>query len=352
MWFFILVVIVGIVIVQNIRIVAQAHCYVIERLGKFHGVWQAGIHVKVPVIDRVVAKISLKEQVFDFPPQSVITRDNVTMQIDSVVYAKVYNAEHYTYGVDNPLNGLQNLTATTLRSIIGEMDLDSTLSSRDEINRKMQAILDDATDKWGLKVIRVEIKNITPPDEIEAVMTKQMRAERERRQTVLEAEAYRESVMSRAEGDKQAKLLAAESERDAAIALAEGRAKAISLVYAAEAEGIQRLAVAGITDGVLRLKSIEAMKDVADGQATKIFIPNDLSQALASAGTVGEVMGLGQPMSGGVPRRQQRVNDVRQAAYTQVRTDPTLRSGSTEETYSAAKSNAKVQKGLEKRNTQ
>ena len=193
------------------------------------------------------------------------------------MYASVFDPQSYTYSIDNPILGLQNLTATTLRSIIGSMELDQTLSSRSEINQHMRTVLDEATDGWGIRVSRVEVKNIKPPAEIEEVMTKQMRAERERRQTVLEAQAHKESVVSRAEGDKQAKLLAAEAERDAQIALAEGQAKAIKLVYDAEAEGIKRLVNAGIDDGVLRLKSIEAMKDVANGRATKIFIPNDLT---------------------------------------------------------------------------
>ena len=281
-------------IVTNIRIVPQAHCVIIERLGKFRTVWEAGLHIKVPLIDRAVGMVSLKEQVLDFPPQAVITKDNVTMQIDSVVYARVFEPKLYKYGVENPVVGLQNLAATTLRNVIGEMELDQTLTSRDAINAKMQTILDEATDAWGIKVTRVEIKNMTPPREIEEVMTKQMRAERERRQTVLEAQAHQEAVVSRAEGDKRAKVLAAEAEREAQIALAEGRAKSIRLVYEAEAEGIHRIANSGINEEVLRLKSIEAMKDVADGQATKIFIPNDLSKSLSALGTIGEALGIGQ----------------------------------------------------------
>ena len=209
----VVLVIVG-VIASNIRIVPQAHCYIVERLGVYYTTWQAGLRFKIPFIDRVASRISLKEQVLDFPPQSVITKDNVTMNIDSVVYARVFDPKKYTYGVENPIVGLQNLTATTLRSVIGEMDLDETLSSREQINAKMRVILDEATDEWGIQVTRVEVKNITPPREIEEVMTKQMRAERERRQTVLEAQAHQESVVARAKGDKEAKVLAAEAERD------------------------------------------------------------------------------------------------------------------------------------------
>ena len=236
----ILLVLILILFFTNVRIVPQAKAYVIERLGKYKTTWEAGLRVKMPLIDRVAKIVSLKEQVLDFPPQPVITKDNVVMQIDSVVFCKVFDPALFTYGVENPMSGLQNLSATTLRSIIGEMELDQTLTSREEINGKMQAVLDDATDQWGIKVTRVEIKNINPPREIEEVMTKQMRAERERRQTVLEAQAHQEAVVSRAEGDKKAKILSAEAERDAQIALAEGKAKSIRLVYEAEAAGIEK----------------------------------------------------------------------------------------------------------------
>lgn len=289
MFFVIVILVIIIVFLANqIRIVPQQACYIIERLGKYSTTWEAGLHVKVPVIDKIVKKISIKEQVYDFPPQDVITKDNVTISIDSVVYASVFNPKLYTYGIEEPITGLQNLTATTLRSIIGAMELDQTLSSRADINRQMQDVLDEATDEWGIKVSRVEVKNIKPPKEIEEVMTKQMRAERERRQTVLEAQAHKESVVSRAEGDKQAKLLDAEAERDAKIALAKGQAEAIRLVYEAEAEGLRRLAESGVNENILRLKSIEAMKDVADGRATKIFIPNNLAEGVGPAAIAGE----------------------------------------------------------------
>jgi regulator of protease activity HflC (stomatin/prohibitin superfamily) len=280
-------------IFANIVIVPQAHAYVVERLGKYKCTWEAGLHLKVPIIEHIVCKISLKEQVLDFAPQPVITKDNVTMQIDSVVFARVFDPKLYTYGVENPIAGLQNLSATTLRNIIGDMELDQTLTSRDTINGRMQSILDEATDPWGLKVTRVEIKNINPPKEIEEVMTKQMRAERERRQTVLEAQAHQEAVVSRAEGDKKAKILSAEAERDAQVALAEGRAKSITLVYEAEAEGIKKLNGAQISENVLKLKGLEALKDVSDGRATKIFMPSDITNAVASLGVAGEALGIG-----------------------------------------------------------
>lgn len=277
----------------NIRIVPQAQAYVLERLGVYSTTWDAGLHLKTPFIERVVRKVSLKEQVLDFPPQPVITKDNVTMQIDTVVFAKVMDPKLFCYGIENPKVALQNLTATTLRNIIGEMELDQTLTGRDEINTKMQAILDEATDQWGIKVGRVELKNIQPPAEIEEVMTKQMRAERERRQTVLEAQAHQEAVVSRAEGDKKAKILAAEAERDSQVALAEGKAKSIRMVYEAEADGLLKLKNSNINESVLRLKGLEALRDVADGRATKIFMPTDLSSIVSSLGVISEATGLG-----------------------------------------------------------
>ncbi len=289
----VLLILIFILVVVNVRIVPQAEAFVMERLGQYKTTWTAGIHVKVPFIERVAVKMSLKEQVLDFPPQPVITKDNVTMQIDSVVFCKVFDPKLYAYGVEHPIAGLQNLAATTLRNIIGEMELDQTLTGRDQINAKMQTILDDATDPWGIKVTRVEIKNIAPPKEIEMIMTKQMRAERERRQTVLEAQAHQEAVVARAEGDKKAKILAAEAERDAQIALAEGRAKSKKLVYEAEAEGVTMLNRANITEGVLRLKGIDALKDVADGRATKIFMPSDISAVVETLGVAAEALGVG-----------------------------------------------------------
>ena len=281
------------IIVSCIRIVPQGQAFVLENLGKFKCVWDAGLHFKVPFFERVVKKVSLKEQVLDFPPQPVITKDNVTINIDSVVFARVFDPRLYTYGVESPIAGLQNLSATTLRNIIGELELDQTLTSRDQINARLAAVLDEATDPWGIKVTRVELKNIQPPKEIEEVMTKQMRAERERRQTVLEAQAHQEAVVSRAEGDKQAKILAAQAERDAQIALAEGRARSIELVYQAEADGLRKLNDARISEPVLRLKGLEALKDVADGRATKIYMPSDIAGAVSSLGVAGEALGIG-----------------------------------------------------------
>ena len=295
MWFVLapIIVIVIALLVSNIRVVPQAHAYVIERLGKYKTTWEAGLHVKIPIIEAVASRVSLKEQVLDFPPQPVITKDNVTVNLDSVVFCKVFDPKLYVYGVESPIAGLQNLSATTLRNIVGELELDQLLTSRDSINQKLQVILDDATDPWGIKVTRVELKNIQPPREIEEVMTKQMRAERERRQTVLEAQAHQEAVVSRAEGDKKAKILAAEAERDAQIALAEGRAKSIQMVYTAEAEGITRLKESGIDGNVLKWNGIKAMKDVADGRATKIFMPTDLASIVSSLGVAGEALGIG-----------------------------------------------------------
>lgn len=289
----VILIIVAWLLITNIRVVPQGQAYVIENLGRFKCVWDAGLHLKVPFFERVAKKVSLKEQVLDFPPQPVITKDNVTVNLDSVVFCMVFDPKLYTYGVESPIAGLQNLSATTLRNIVGELELDQLLTSRDAINQRLQTILDTATDPWGIKVTRVELKNIQPPREIEEVMTKQMRAERERRQTVLEAQAHQEAVVSRAEGDKKAKILSAEAERDAQIALAEGRARSIELVYQAEAEGIKRLNEASISENVLKLKGIEALKDVSDGRATKIYMPSDIANVVTSLGIVGESLGIG-----------------------------------------------------------
>lgn len=288
----ILIILVVAYVAVNIRIVPQANAWVLERLGKYSQTWDAGLHVKVPFIDRIIKKVSLKEQVFDFPPQPVITKDNVTMQIDSVVFFRIFDPKLYTYGVEHPVEALQNIATTTIRQIVGSMELDETLTSRDRINSKMQEILDKATDPWGIKVTRVEIKNIKPPKEIEEVMTKQMRAERERRQTVLKATAHKEGVVSVAEGDKQAKILRAEAEKEAQVRLAEGRAKAIEKIYEAEARGIKMLNEAGVSPSVLKLKSIEALKDVANGRATKIFMPSDIAGAVSALGIAGEALGI------------------------------------------------------------
>ncbi len=307
----IIAVVVAIILICGIRIVPQQYVKVIERLGKYHTSWDAGIHFLVPFIDKVSKTVSLKEQVYDFQPQPVITKDNVTMLIDSVVFIKVFDPKLFTYGIEKPIQGIENLAATNLRSVVGEMELDQTLSGREEINGKMQVALDDATDPWGIKVIRVEIKNIQPPKEIEEVMTKQMRAERERRETILQAEAHQESIVKRAEGDKRAKVLAAEAERDAQIAIAEGKARSVELVYEAEAKGLEMLKDANVSETVLKLKGIDALKIVADGRATKIFMPNDLSNVISSLGVVSEALGVGDhtPIDHSEKPKQERPAD-------------------------------------------
>lgn len=333
----ILLIVVLVLVCVNIRIVPQGYVFVIEHLGKYKTSWQAGLHVKVPFIERVVKTISLKEQVLDFPPQPVITKDNVTMQIDSVVFMKVFDPGLYTYGVENPIAGLQNLSATTLRNIIGEMELDQTLTSRETINGKMQVILDEATDQWGIKVTRVEIKNIQPPKEIEEVMTKQMRAERERRQTVLEAQAHQEAVVSRAEGDKKAKILAAEAERDAQIALAEGKAKSIELVYEAEAQGLEALKNANVSETVLRLKGIEALKDVSDGRATKIYMPSDIAGLVSTLGLASEALGIGDATKIDTSKKPEKKPEL----------DPCIKETTSEEGKAAAAYTQAVNAALE-----
>lgn len=280
-----------VILAMSLRIVPESSCAVIEFLGSFKVVWQKGLHFKIPILERIRNYVSLKEQVADFLPQPVITKDNVTMQIDTVVYYKIFDPRLYTYGVENPVNALENLTATTLRNIIGDLELDETLTSRDTINGRMQAILDEATDTWGIKVNRVELKNILPPREIQEAMEKQMKAEREKRQTLLEAEAHQQSVVARAKGDKEAKILAAEAERDAAIAIATGEAEKIRLVYEAEANGITKLKEAGADESILALKRIEAMKDIANGRATKIFMPSDMTNFATQIGSISELLG-------------------------------------------------------------
>ncbi len=282
-----------IVIANNIRIVPQATEYVIEFLGKYKTCWGAGIHVKVPVLEKVAKKITLKEQVIDSPPQPVITKDNVTMQIDTVVYFRIFDAKMYTYGVVNPINALENLTATTLRNIVGELELDGTLTSRDTINMRMTSILDEATDQWGIKVTRVELKNIIPPAEIQNAMEKQMKAERDRRETLLQAEGHRAAAITRAEGDKQAMILAAEGERDARIARAEGEAKAVLLARKAEADGIKALKEAGCDAAVLELKRYETLSHLADGRAAKLIIPTDAVNAVKNNTIFTETTGIG-----------------------------------------------------------
>ena len=288
----ILLVLIIILLVTNIRVVPQATEFVIERLGTYYTTWETGLHFKVPLVDRVAKRISLKEQVMDFAPQPVITKDNVTMQIDTIVFYQVTDAKLYTYGVERPILAIESLTATTLRNIIGDLELDQTLTSRETINTKMRAALDIATDPWGIKVNRVELKNIIPPAEIQNAMEKQMKAERERREAVtraegekkakiLEAEGAKESAILRAEADKQAAILRAEAEKEKMIREAEGEAEAILKVQQANADGIKMLKEAGADAAVLKLKSLEAFEKVADGQATTILLPAEL-QGIAS----------------------------------------------------------------------
>lgn len=288
-----------ILIFSNIRVVPQANAYVIERLGKFKGVWAAGLHIKIPFIDRIANKVLLKEQVLDFEPQSVITKDNVSMKIDTVVYLYIVNPELYTYGVSNPLAAIENLTATTLRNMIGELTLDDTLTSRDTINGQMQVTLDVATDPWGIKVTRVELKNIIPPRDIQEAMEKQMRAEREKREAILRAEGtkearileaagVKEATILEAEAVKQKMILEAEAEKAAAIARAEGQAKAIREVKAAEAEGIALVREAGADAAVVQLRSLSALEEMAKGRATTIVVPSDIA---GLAGTLSALKG-------------------------------------------------------------
>lgn len=277
---FLLILVVIILLATHVRIVSQSQAFVIERLGAYLTTWDVGLNVLIPFIDRIVRKVSLKEQVLDFPPQPVITKDNVTMQIDSVIYFQITDPKLYTYGVEKPLSAIENLTATTLRNIIGEMELDHTLTSRDTINTKMRAILDEATDPWGIKINRVELKNIIPPAEIQDAMEKQMKAERERRESILRAEGQKKSSILVAEGEKEAAILRAEAKKEAEIREAEGKAEAILKIQNAEAEAIRLLKEPGADKAVLALKGMEAFAKVADGKATKIIIPSELQNVV------------------------------------------------------------------------
>ena len=294
-----ILIIVAVILIANIKIVPQASEFVIELLGKYKTTWGAGIHFKIPIIEKIAKRITLKEQVLDSPPQPVITKDNVTMQIDTVIYYAVYDAKLYAYGAVNPISALSNLAATTLRNIVGELELDGTLTSRDTINAKMTSILDEATDKWGIKVHRVELKNIIPPKEIQNAMEKQMKAERERRETMLQAEGHKAASITRAEGDKQAMILAAEGERDARIARAEGEAKAIYLQKKAEADGLAALKEAGADSAVLELKKYEALVAMSDGKASKIIIPTDTVDMTKANVLFSETSGLGDTTAPG-----------------------------------------------------
>ena len=293
--------IVFLLIVTNIRIVPQSYAYVIERLGAYSSTWQVGLHVKLPLIDRMANSMSLKEKVLDFQPQPVITKDNVTMMIDTVVYFQITDPKLYTYGVEKPINALENLSATTLRNIIGELELDQTLTSRDVINTRMRSILDEATDPWGIKVNRVEVKNIIPPEAIKVAMEKQMRAERERREQILIAEGQKQSAILVAEGEKQSRILeaqaakeatilAAEAEKEAAVKKAEGEAEAIRQVQEATAAGLKMIRDAGVDENVIRLRSLEAFEKAVDGKATKIIVPSDIQNFSGLAGAISEVV--------------------------------------------------------------
>ena len=295
----IVVIMLFVIVISNIAVVQQSRAYVIERLGAFQEVWGVGLHFKVPFIDRIARRVSLKEQVLDYPPQPVITKDNVTMQIDTVVYFQITDPKLYTYGVEQPMMAMETLTATTLRNIIGDLELDQTLTSRDVVNTKMRAILDEATDPWGIKVNRVELKNILPPADIQSSMEKQMKAERDRRQAILQAEGQknsailiaegeRESAILRADAEKQAAILRAEAEKQAAILKADGEAEAIRAVQTALADSLALLNEKAPTDSVLKLKAIEAMQKVADGKATKIIIPSEMQGLVGLANGIVE----------------------------------------------------------------
>lgn len=277
-------------IVTNIRIVPQANAYVLERLGAYYGTWQVGLHFKIPLVDKVARKVSLKEHVIDFPPQPVITKDNVTIEIDTVVYFQITDPKLYAYGVENPMAAIENLTATTLRNIIGELELDGTLTSREHINSKIRLVLDEATDAWGIKINRVEVKNITPPRDIQMAMEKQMRAERERREAILRAEGEKKSAVLIAEGNKEAVILEAEASKQAAIKAAEGEAEAIRMVQQATADGIRMLSDANASKEVLTLKGLEAFEKAADGKATKIIIPSEIQSIAGIASSLTSIV--------------------------------------------------------------
>ena len=286
----VVIVLLVILIISNVHIVQQSRAYVVEWLGQFHTVWNQGPHVKVPFVMRVVKKVSLKEQVADFPPQPVITKDNVTMQIDTVIYFQITDPKLYTYGVEHPMNAIENLTATTLRNIIGDMDLEQSLTSRDIINSRMRAILDEATDPWGIKVNRVELKNIIPPREIQDAMEKQMKAERERRESILQAEGQKQSQILVAEGEKQSVILRADAAKQARIMEAEAQAEAILRVQQATADALKLLNEAAPNDQVVKLKALEAFQAAADGKATKIIIPSEIQSLAGLAASVQTLM--------------------------------------------------------------
>ena len=292
--FFLLVILAIVLIVTNIRIVPQANAYVIERLGAYSGTWQVGLHVKIPLIDKVAQKVSLKEHVIDFPPQPVITKDNVTMEIDTVIYFQITDPKLFTYGVADPMAAIENLTATTLRNIIGDLELDQTLTSRELINTKMRTVLDEATDSWGIKINRVEVKNITPPKDILTAMEKQMRAERERRESIIRAEGEKRAAILVAEGTKESVILEAEAAKEAAIRSAEGKATAIRMVQQATADGIRMLVEANPSKEVIALRSLESFEVAANGNATKIIIPSEIAGLAGLATSLKELVKEGE----------------------------------------------------------
>lgn len=283
-------IIIVILVIANIKIVPQSQNFVIEKLGTYYTTWQNGIHVKIPFIDKISGVVTLKEQVRDFAPQPVITKDNVTMQIDTVVYFQITDPKLYIYGVENPIGAIENLTATTLRNIIGELELDQTLTSRDIINSKMRSILDEATDPWGIKINRVEVKNILPPKDIQEAMEKQMRAERERRESILRAEGEKKSAILIAEGEKESTILRAEANKESVIQAADAEAQSILKIHQATAEGLRLLNETKISEEILKLKSFEAMEKIANGQATKLIIPSDIQNVTAIAASIKEVI--------------------------------------------------------------
>ena len=287
---FALIILLIVLVITNIRIVPQANASIVERLGAYYDTWNVGIHVKIPFIDRVVKNVSLKEQVADFPPQPVITKDNVTMQIDTVVFFQITDPKLFTYGVDYPIRAIENLTATTLRNIIGDLELDATLTSRDTINTRMRSILDEATDPWGIKVNRVELKNIIPPKEIQNAMERQMKAERERRELILKAEGEKKSAILVAEGEKEAAILRADAVRESRIREAQGEAEAILSIQTANAEGLKKLKDACPDEAIIALKAMEALEKMADGQATKIIIPSEIQSVAGLAASFKELI--------------------------------------------------------------
>ena len=289
-YLFILAVLVIALIITNIKIVPQAHAYIIERFGGYSQTWGVGLHLKIPFVEKISKRVSLKEHVVDFPPQPVITKDNVTMQIDTVVYYQITDPKLFTYGVERPMMAIENLTATTLRNIIGEMELDETLTSRDIVNTKMRSILDEATDPWGIKINRVELKNIIPPREIQDAMEKQMKAERERRESILKAEGEKKAAILMAEGEKESAILRAEAKKQAAIKEAEGQAEAIIRVQTAVSEGIRKINEANPGEAYIAIKSLESFEKAADGKATKIIIPSQIQGIAGLAASVAELI--------------------------------------------------------------